>query len=167
MTREIVKTLLVEDNKTCAEYIKHLLAEAKCFDFQVYHATSLKDILAVLRSQYAPQPPELIILDLTLPDGPSGLDAIKAVVGACQGRSAIVLYTGTDDDELLVRAVGLGVTDYVIKGMDDEKALRRFRLAVHRWRAIRETAPLTSILARMERVLDYCKDSPYLPTPAD
>ena len=59
---------------------------------------------------------DCVLLDLSLPDA-EGLDAVQAVQGADPAVPVVVL-TGTDDQELAVRALQAGAQDYLPEAGD-------------------------------------------------
>ncbi|MDP3857538.1 MAG: EAL domain-containing protein [Stagnimonas sp.] len=72
-----------------------------------------------------------VLLDLGLPDG-QGLDNVRTL-REIDGKAAIVVLTGLDDERLAGEALRLGAQDYVVKGeTDGEMLMKRIRRAVQR-----------------------------------
>ena len=69
--------------------------------------------------------PDLILLDLTLPDG-SGLDFLDAI-SDLGDRITTVVLTATDDDAVRQRCEDLNVNDYITKPVHEDKFLRVVR----------------------------------------
>ncbi|MDP3440011.1 MAG: response regulator, partial [Azonexus sp.] len=97
--------LIVEDNVDSAEMMAALIASE---NFTVVVAHSLRDA----RRQLALHPPDVVLLDLQLPDG-SGMtlfDDPKLLENA-----EVVLITGHASLETSIQAFRLGAADYLIK----------------------------------------------------
>lgn len=58
--------------------------------------------------------PDIVFLDMNLPDG-VGLHALRRVIAATSGQSAIVILTGVEDDSLARACVEAGANDFVHK----------------------------------------------------
>ena len=100
--------LVVDDEADAAEMIAALIATE---GFTVATAGSLKDA----RRQMALQEPDVVLLDLVLPDG-NGMqlvDDVKALPGA-----EVVLITGHASVETSVQALRLGAADYLVKPLN-------------------------------------------------
>jgi len=97
--------LIVDDEPDGAEMLAALIAAER---FTVATAGSLADA----RRQIALQAPDLVLLDLLLPDG-SGMKLISEVKAAkpCE----VVLITGHASLETSVQALRLGAADYLVK----------------------------------------------------
>ncbi|MBA3563653.1 MAG: sigma-54-dependent Fis family transcriptional regulator [Gammaproteobacteria bacterium] len=97
--------LLVDDNASFAKVTSELI---EAFGFEVSHA----ETLAAARRALAMRSPDLLMVDLMLPDG-SGLELIEDV-GAGRGPE-IVIITGNPTVDTAIRAVQAPVMDYLIK----------------------------------------------------
>ena len=87
--------------------------------FEVTHAPRLADAETELKRTGF----DVIISDLTLPDS-QGLSTF-ARLHAVAGNSAIIVISGTDDEDLALKAVREGAQDYLVKGRFDAQNLRR------------------------------------------
>jgi len=96
--------LIVEDDANSAEMLAEIVAAE---GFSTATAGSLLDA----RRQLAFRPPDIVLLDLTLPDG-SGIELFDAVD---RQDSEVVLITGQASVETSVQALRLGAADYLIK----------------------------------------------------
>lgn len=97
--------LVVDDEADAADMLASLIA---CEGFSVATAGSLREA----RRQLALQEPDVVLLDLMLPDG-SGMqlfDDEKALVNA-----EVVLMTGHASLETSIQALRLGAADYLLK----------------------------------------------------
>nr|WP_316639560.1 sigma-54 dependent transcriptional regulator [uncultured Roseateles sp.] len=97
--------LIVEDDADSAELMAALIATQ---NFSVATAHSLRDA----RRQMALQTPDIVLLDLQLPDG-SGMDLFADPQLTAQ--SEIVLITGHASLDTSIEALRLGAVDYLIK----------------------------------------------------
>jgi two-component system response regulator AtoC len=99
------RVLVVEDDLDAARMMAALVAQA---GFTVATARSLLDA----RRHIALDPPELVLLDLKLPDG-SGLSLFDDPVSIA--NTQVVLITGHATLETSIEALRLGAADYLIK----------------------------------------------------
>ena len=97
--------LIVEDDVDSAEMMAALIAGEK---FTVATAHSLRDA----RRQLALQRPDLILLDMMLPDG-NGMELFDD--RSLLAQSEVVLITGHASLESSIQALRLGAVDYLIK----------------------------------------------------
>ncbi|MBX3620355.1 MAG: response regulator, partial [Rhizobacter sp.] len=99
------RVLVVEDDVDAARMMAALVAEA---GFTVATAQSLREA----RRHIALDPPELVLLDLQLPDG-SGLSLFDDPQSIA--NTQVVLITGHATLETSIEALRLGAADYLIK----------------------------------------------------
>jgi DNA-binding NtrC family response regulator len=97
--------LIVEDETDVAEMMAALIASE---GFTAATAHTLRDA----RRQLAMQEPDLVLLDLMLPDG-SGMDLFKEPESLA--NTEVVLITGHASLETSIQALRLGAADYLIK----------------------------------------------------
>ncbi|MBA3591854.1 sigma-54 dependent transcriptional regulator [Methylibium sp.] len=97
--------LIVEDEPDAAEMMAALIATE---DFTVATANTLRDA----RRQIALQQPDIVLLDLQLPDG-SGMELFEDA--ELIAHSEVVLITGHASLETSIQALRLGAADYLIK----------------------------------------------------
>ena len=131
--------LIVDDDADSASTLRELVAGER---FTVAVAHTLRDA----RRQIALQQPDLILLDLQLPDG-TGMDLFADP--QLVANSEIVLITGHASLETSIEALRLGAADYLVKPIamrQLEGVLARFMkpsalkatglvpVAVRRWR---------------------------------
>lgn len=113
-----MKILLIEDNEMIIKALKYLL---ESHEFIVDVATTIKEAKESITSKY-----DLIILDVMLPDG-NGLDFFKNYVSI----PALVL-SAKDEEEDVVKAIDLGVQDYIIKPFRSIELLSRINNIIKR-----------------------------------
>ncbi len=119
--------LLVEDDAAEARLIQEALAGPSDSPFRVEWVTRLSDALQRLRKEAV----EVILLDLTLPDG-QGIEAFDLVSQAAPNAMILVL-SAASDEEVARQAVQRGAHDYLAKGHADANWLpRALRYAIER-----------------------------------
>ena len=99
--------LLVDDDSDAAETMAMLIANA---GFTVATAGSLRDA----RRQMALQEPDIVLLDLMLPDG-SGMALFEE---SRLANTEVVLITGHASLETSIQALRLGAADYLVKPLN-------------------------------------------------
>ncbi|HEX8438102.1 hybrid sensor histidine kinase/response regulator [Archangium sp.] len=125
-----LRLLLVEDNPGDARLLQEELKEVPSVRFEVRHVTRLADAVQVVEEPGL----DVVLLDLSLPDG-HGLSNIERLLQASPALPVVVL-TGTDDEQLAVKAVHAGAQDYLVKGQVTGPLLvRALRYAIERKRA--------------------------------
>lgn len=116
---EETSVLLVEDNPGDARMIESLLGEVSDPVYRVRRVSSLTAALERVRCEEF----DVVIFDLGLPDS-SGVIGLREFAMAATGLPIVVL-TGLDSDEVSVRALGNGAQDYMVKGEENARTLRR------------------------------------------
>lgn len=98
--------LLVEDHALQAKMTIAALKKHGCSNDtgSIHHASSLADAISAIQQA----PPDLILLDLTLPDS-RGLDTFEAIAKHAS-QSAIVILSGSDDDALNAQLLAQGAS---------------------------------------------------------
>lgn len=122
--------LVVEDSP---EYLQIVTAVLKQSGHRVRAAASIADALESMSSV----PPDLVVLDLTLPDG-DGLDLCRTI----RERSSayILMLTGRDDEVDKVVGFRLGADDYVTKPFSPRELGARVDALARRPRAQTEAS---------------------------
>ncbi len=100
--------LIIDDDKGFREAISEVIGEN---GFQVAAAASLDEA----RKELSETVPDVVLLDLSLPDG-NGADLIPEIGEA--GTPDVVLITGHASVDSAVAALRGGVTDYLVKPLD-------------------------------------------------
>ena len=109
--------LLVEDNESLARGLEYAL-KAEAYD--VTHASNVKEA----QEAVADRLPELVILDVALPDG-NGFFLYQKVLK--EKDIPTVFLTARDEEDDIVRGLELGAEDYVTKPFSTKELLVRIR----------------------------------------
>ena len=125
------RILVVEDHKDLALGLRINLEE---HGYQVHVAHTIADGLARMRQSR----PDLVILDLSLPDG-DGLDLMRRLRAAGDATLILVLTAKSRQD---VKVLGLrgGADDYVTKPFDLDELLARVEVLFRRIRSTDDAA---------------------------
>jgi len=134
----VLHALVVEDDKNALDALAELVADE---GFAVEKATSLR----AARARLVAQIPDVVLLDLILPDG-TGFDLIQDLQGQTD-RVEIVVITGHASVSTAVEALRHGASDYLTKPVD---AARLKRMLANLTRT-RELRPRLSELRRQVR----------------
>ncbi len=125
--QEIINVLLIEDNPGDARLLEIILNEVKLNPVKLHHVSSLALAKDFLKSK----PIDLILLDLSLPDG-HGLDSIKTIQ-RIDSSLPIIILTGLNDQDFAIKTMHHGAQDYLIKGQGDgHLTLRAINYAIER-----------------------------------
>jgi PAS domain S-box-containing protein len=116
---DVLQVLIIEDNPVDATMARALLADQLGDAHRCVWAQSLAEGRGVLEDTT----PSCILLDLGLPDS-DGIATLTEVI-AVAPDTAIVVYTGLDDDWAGRDAVAHGAQDYLVKGKTDGALLAR------------------------------------------
>ena len=128
--------LVVDDEQDAAEMMAALIAAE---GFSVATAGSLQQA----RRRMALQPPDIVLLDLMLPDG-NGLDLIEQTREL--PNAEVVLITGHASVESSVQALRMGAADYLTKPLN----IKQLRGVLSR---LRRPSTLSADAADMQRTL--------------
>lgn len=107
--------LLVEDNLTIIKGLDHAF---KNNQYNLTYKTSIQDTIDYLKENI----PDLIILDVTLPDG-NGMELYEKIISS--KNISTIFLTAADDEENIVKGLNLGAEDYVTKPFSTKELLAR------------------------------------------
>lgn len=107
--------LLVEDNPTIVKGLEYAF---KNHEYPFHTAGSVKDARKYLEGQEI----ELVILDITLPDG-NGLSLFEQEL--CPKKISTIFLTAEDEEETIVKGLNLGAEDYITKPFSTKELMAR------------------------------------------
>jgi two-component system, NarL family, nitrate/nitrite response regulator NarL len=112
----LFSVLVVDDQPLFREGVVVTLNRASGFNV-IGEACSGAEALSLVRSLQ----PDIVLLDLELPDG-SGIDFISPIVEACP-TARVTILTGNDDDDTVLQALRAGAAGYLLKGASLEELI--------------------------------------------
>ena len=118
----MTRVLVVDDEP---QILRALRINLRVRQYEVYTAATAAEALSVA----AAHPPDLVILDLGLPDM-NGVDVIAGLRGWT--ATPIIVLSGRADSSDKVEALDAGADDYVTKPFGMEELLARMRAAARR-----------------------------------
>ena len=133
----MIKVGLIEDDRLLNESLALLLEKE---GYQIYKGYSVADGLKMLNNGL-----DLLILDVTLPDGLgfSIIERAKAV--------PVIFLTARDEEADMIRAYERGCEDYIVKPFSAEILKRRIQVV------LRRNASDGDVLEYQELRIDYAK----------
>ena len=117
-----MKVLLVEDNKNISKALTYSLEKNK---YEVLNADTIAKAQDLLNQDKI----DLIILDITLPDG-NGFDLYKYIKEKYD--ISTIFLTAKDDEDNIVKGLELGAEDYITKPFSTRELLARINRIVLR-----------------------------------
>ena len=142
------KILIIEDEANIRSFVGTIL---ETNGFQALSA----DTCAMGRTMFLSHNPDLVILDLGLPDGDGA--GLISFIRSTSAAPIIVLSARTNEDDK-VSALDLGANDYVTKPFGTGELLARVRVALRDSRRILSGAPTPKFLL-LGLEIDYDKRS--------
>lgn len=117
---QMIRILVIEDEKNIRNFITSVLTSQH---YQVLSAATARDGL----SQAASQCPDLILLDLGLPD----MDGMKLITRLREWNSTpIIVISARIQEDDKVQALDQGADDYITKPFGNSELLARIRTAL-------------------------------------
>jgi DNA-binding NarL/FixJ family response regulator len=137
-----INVLIVDDLESDrATYSRYLQSDSG-ITYRIIEAATLEEGLELCRSH----PPDIVLLDLSLPDG-DGLEFLEAInIDRAEDRVPVIMLTGQGNEKTAVSAMKLGVADYLLKGDITAKSLTT---TVNR--VLRETALSRQLLRSQQQ----------------
>lgn len=114
-----IRILLVEDNLEDVAVTKRVLKHNK-LDRRLVIATSGKVALDALQNKTKEDLPQLILLDINLPDI-SGIDLLTTIKkDKSQDTIPVVILTGSNEDQDIQKSYDLGASSYLVKPISND-----------------------------------------------
>ncbi len=149
-----IKLLIVEDNEDDYELTREFLSTKKV---NISWTQNLNDTIDALRSEEF----DVILLDLGVSDS-QGLSTFDGIVNCVSTPPAIIVFTGTDDDELAQEAIARGAQDYLVKGsVTPELLMRSMKYAIERHKIEQQLRKSNDDLVAMNTQLMQARDLAY------
>ncbi len=122
----MARILMIEDDVRLAEMVSDYLGRS---GLTVARAEDGASGLAALRRQ----PPDLVLLDLMLPDG-DGLDVFRRIraLPAPASATPVIMLTAKGDPMDRVIGLEIGAEDYIAKPFEPRELLARIRVVLRR-----------------------------------
>jgi two-component system, NarL family, response regulator DevR len=139
-----VRLLVVDDHEVVRQGLVSLLDRRSGFEV-VAQAGSVAESIALA----ARHEPDLVIMDIRLPDG-SGIEACREI-RAARPETRVIMLTSYPDEEAVLSAIIAGASGYLLKqirGRDLVSALE----AVGRGESLLDSAVTEKVLERVRRV---------------
>jgi len=152
METTTINVLVIEDNPDDAVLIQRFLNTSRKVNYNVIHVGMLADGLESLKRVLF----DVILLDLSLPDGPAGIKTFETVY-AQASHIPIIILTGHDDDDLAVEAVHKGAQDFLAKGQVTGPGLSRaIRYAIERKKLLTQLEHSLKEIRELRGILPIC-----------
>jgi DNA-binding NarL/FixJ family response regulator len=139
-----VRLLVVDDHEVVRQGLVALLERQTGFEVVAQAGTVAEAISAAARFE-----PDLVIMDVRLPDG-SGIEACREI-RAARPETRVIMLTSYPDEEAVLSAIIAGASGYLLKqirGRDLVSALE----AVGRGESLLDPAVTEKVLARVRQV---------------
>ena len=130
-----MKILLIEDDYNLALGLKYSLKDE---GFEVVYENTLSSG----KENYLRENPDLILLDITLPDG-NGYDFCE-FVREKDKNIPVIFLTALEKEECVVKGFGLGADDYVTKPFRVSELTARIRAHYKRYESLKKSNPQMS-----------------------
>jgi len=118
--RRDIEILLVEDNIEDAIFTQKILRFNNLSEDMVLAASGQEAMDALERFGREGNCPDLILLDINLPDI-SGIDLLKRIKDDARFRNVpVVILTGSNEDEDIQKSYDLGASSYLVKPISND-----------------------------------------------
>lgn len=114
-----VNILIIEDNPGDYLLLKELLDKTNLTVESLSHATSLREA----GEKILQHPPDIILLDLLLPDG-EGIETFD-YINTLSPNIPVIVLSGIPDSEMTLKILEQGAEDYLVKDDFDHKLLAK------------------------------------------
>ncbi len=117
----MIRTIICDDHPIVREGVRLVLGDTKDIVLED-EATTGHELLGKIRKRSF----DVIILDISYPEGPDGLEILKAIKAERPGSAILVLSMHTEEHSA-VRALRDGADGYVVKGSGTAELLAAIR----------------------------------------
>lgn len=139
-----IKLLIVDDHAIFRQGLRALLEMEE--DFTVIGEASRGDEAMAM---VADEPPDVVLLDLHLPDG-SGSDFARQLLDISPSSKVLILSAYDDDQEISAALIG-GASGYVLKTVGGERLADNIR-SVHRGEVLLAPAVAAKVVRQLSRL---------------
>jgi two-component system LytT family response regulator len=137
----MIKTLIIEDEQKSLDMLAGIIRKS-CPELTIAGlATNVKEGIEMIESLQ----PELVFLDISMPDG-SGFDLLEKVAGY-----KFELIFATASDQHAIRAIKYSACDYLLKPIDIEELKLAVEKVVRKKRAIPNMENLQFLIQHLKR----------------
>lgn len=151
------RVLLVEDEDNLRQTLTRILRQAGC---EVTSATTAAEALQRMESVAF----DLVYLDMHLPGGMNGLEALRQMMQA-HPQVQVVMFTAYATLETALEALRAGATDYLIKPIHPEQFIRRTEELLKKQALERRRRALQSQIAELQAELALLDHNAHAETP--
>lgn len=163
MAREVVRTLLVEDNDIDVGVLTLALQEDPIFDYVIIVLNSVHQAEIFLRNHPEFQ---LIVLDLVLRNG-AGVEMVSRIREVAP-HIPLVVVSALEGVDVEIGSIQRFADAFVAKkGMVHETFRSMVRQAIVRRRSAIEASPALALVREARAMLDDCRENPHLPPYAE
>ena len=136
------KVLIVDDEQIIRNGLYQLIPWESLGIGGVFTASCAREALEIARKNR----PDILLTDICMPEM-DGLEMTRLMLGILPGLKIIVL-TGHDDFKYAQKSCSLGVSDFILKPVDERNLVRSIKLQVERLRGETGSALRYSLLNR-------------------
>ena len=146
------KIMVIEDDAP----VRHLItASLSAEDYTVIVAETAAEAVQLA----ATQNPDIILLDLGLPDG-DGVDVIQRI--RLWTETPILVISARDEDTDKIEALDAGADDYLTKPFSVDELLARLRVTLRRLNQAQNESPETAAFINGPLRIDYAAGCAYM-----
>lgn len=119
----MIRVMLSEDNDVIRKYIRSALEKDGDITVTLECTTGRE-----AEERYREGEVDVVLMDIEMADRDDGIRAADAILK--RDSDVVLLYlTSHDSDEMIVKAMSNGASDYIVKGCDDETLRNKVRAA--------------------------------------
>lgn len=115
-----LRILIVDDSFEDREILKRYLKGISEYDSTIFEAKNVEEAFFIIGKEM----PELAFIDFNMP-GQNGLDLLERLRRSDQFDFPIIMLTGQGNENVAVKAMKIGVGDYLVKDEITPQAIRR------------------------------------------